>query len=61
MLVLLTNKKNKYTNILSTYEKLILLITKYINDDLILKIKFNHYNNKYELYELLKQEYLIEI
>jgi len=26
---------------------------KYINDDLILKNKFNHYNNKYELDELL--------
>jgi hypothetical protein len=48
------NKKNNDTYILSTDNKIILSIKKHINDDIILKNKFNHYNNKYELDELLK-------
>jgi len=45
ILIIILIVKNKDTNILSTYEKIILSIKKYINDDLILKNKFNHYNN----------------
>ena len=48
------NKKNNNTYILNTDDKIILSIKKHINDDVILKNKFNHYNNKYELDELLK-------
>jgi len=59
ILIIILIVKNKDTNILSTYEKIILSIKKYINDDLILKNKFNHYNNKYELDEVLK--YILDI
>jgi len=40
-------------------EKLISLIKKYINDDPILQSKFNHYNRKYTIDNLLP--YIIEI
>jgi hypothetical protein len=50
------NKKNKdiKNKKLSTDDKLIYSIIKHINSNDDLRSKFNHYNNKYKLEDLLK-------
>jgi hypothetical protein len=53
----MSNKKNKNNDkspINSTDSKLIKLIEDHINDKILLKLKFNHHNQKYKINELLK-------
>ena len=47
----------KYNKKIRTYDKLIYLIIKHINSNDKLQNKFNHYNNKYKLEDLLKLLY----
>ncbi len=52
----MTHKKTKNmykSRINSTYSKLIKSIENHINDNVLLKLKFNHHNQKYKINELL--------